>query len=187
LARGYVFTRRTHWRGTGFELTIGRRKDGGFRQLKEEGFSACSPAVAWVRAQGKHGIKGGRPRLDLTGEERAERRREQKRAYRVRKNGGKPAQPRLSKSDAWYLEIWGKLPGEPLTPEEFAERQPLWNAHLQESIRRDERHEAAKRARRELRRANRKRPSPPPAPVRVGRNAPCPCGSGRKFKKCCGP
>ena len=21
---------------------------------------------------------------------------------------------------------------------------------------------------------------------RVGRNAPCPCGSGRKYKKCCG-
>jgi uncharacterized protein len=29
----------------------------------------------------------------------------------------------------------------------------------------------------------------PPQPVRsskVGRNAPCPCGSGRKYKKCCG-
>jgi uncharacterized protein len=26
----------------------------------------------------------------------------------------------------------------------------------------------------------------PPAPVRVGRNDPCPCGSGRKYKKCCG-
>jgi hypothetical protein len=24
-------------------------------------------------------------------------------------------------------------------------------------------------------------------PQRVGRNDPCPCGSGRKFKKCCGP
>jgi HEAT repeat protein len=34
-------------------------------------------------------------------------------------------------------------------------------------------------------------PPPPAAPVsaqaaRVGRNDPCPCGSGRKFKKCCG-
>lgn len=29
------------------------------------------------------------------------------------------------------------------------------------------------------------RPSPPPA-GRVGRNAPCPCGSGRKHKLCCG-
>lgn len=32
---------------------------------------------------------------------------------------------------------------------------------------------------------------PRPEPVRraepkVGRNDPCPCGSGRKFKKCCG-
>jgi SEC-C motif domain protein len=29
-----------------------------------------------------------------------------------------------------------------------------------------------------------------PQPVtsnKVGRNAPCPCGSGKKFKKCCGP
>ena len=27
---------------------------------------------------------------------------------------------------------------------------------------------------------------PAPASVRIGRNDPCPCGSGRKFKKCCG-
>jgi preprotein translocase subunit SecA len=31
----------------------------------------------------------------------------------------------------------------------------------------------------------------PPAPLRregdkIGRNAPCPCGSGKKYKKCCG-
>ncbi|MBW3843350.1 SecC motif-containing protein [Aeromonas hydrophila] len=25
-----------------------------------------------------------------------------------------------------------------------------------------------------------------PEPLRVGRNNPCPCGSGKKFKKCCG-
>jgi uncharacterized protein YchJ len=24
------------------------------------------------------------------------------------------------------------------------------------------------------------------APAKVGRNDPCPCGSGKKFKKCCG-
>ena len=24
------------------------------------------------------------------------------------------------------------------------------------------------------------------APAKVGRNEPCPCGSGKKFKKCCG-
>jgi hypothetical protein len=34
-------------------------------------------------------------------------------------------------------------------------------------------------------------PPPPPAPAasagpKVGRNDPCPCGSGKKFKKCCG-
>jgi SEC-C motif-containing protein len=27
---------------------------------------------------------------------------------------------------------------------------------------------------------------PPVAEVKVGRNDPCPCGSGKKFKKCCG-
>ena len=27
---------------------------------------------------------------------------------------------------------------------------------------------------------------PEPAPAKVGRNDPCPCGSGKKFKKCCG-
>jgi uncharacterized protein YchJ len=31
----------------------------------------------------------------------------------------------------------------------------------------------------------------PPMPIveqspKIGRNAPCPCGSGRKYKKCCG-
>jgi preprotein translocase subunit SecA len=34
------------------------------------------------------------------------------------------------------------------------------------------------------------RPGPPPQVVRksdkVGRNEPCPCGSGKKYKKCCG-
>ena len=28
--------------------------------------------------------------------------------------------------------------------------------------------------------------SPPPLSTKVGRNAPCPCGSGKKYKKCCG-
>lgn len=27
---------------------------------------------------------------------------------------------------------------------------------------------------------------PKPATGKIGRNAPCPCGSGKKFKKCCG-
>jgi hypothetical protein len=29
-------------------------------------------------------------------------------------------------------------------------------------------------------------PATPAAPQKVGRNDPCPCGSGKKFKKCCG-
>jgi SWIM/SEC-C metal-binding protein len=30
------------------------------------------------------------------------------------------------------------------------------------------------------------RPTPLRNPQKVGRNDPCPCGSGRKYKKCCG-
>ncbi len=29
-------------------------------------------------------------------------------------------------------------------------------------------------------------PQPYTAPPKIGRNAPCPCGSGKKYKKCCG-
>ena len=28
--------------------------------------------------------------------------------------------------------------------------------------------------------------SAPPGEIRAGRNDPCPCGSGKKYKKCCG-
>jgi hypothetical protein len=31
------------------------------------------------------------------------------------------------------------------------------------------------------------RPGPHLSPGKVGRNSPCPCGSGKKFKRCCGP
>jgi preprotein translocase subunit SecA len=34
--------------------------------------------------------------------------------------------------------------------------------------------------------AGQRRGEPPPAPRKVGRNDPCPCGSGLKYKKCCG-
>jgi uncharacterized protein YecA (UPF0149 family) len=30
------------------------------------------------------------------------------------------------------------------------------------------------------------KPAPTPTPTKVGRNDPCPCGSGKKVKKCCG-
>ena len=29
-------------------------------------------------------------------------------------------------------------------------------------------------------------PMQPVVKLKIGRNSPCPCGSGRKFKKCCG-
>ena len=161
------------------------------------------PEVA--RSQGKHGIKGvahgikgGRPRLDLTDDERAERRRKQHEAYR-RRNGiqAKPpsSKPRPKSWVQEYYEIWGKGPGAPLTPEEFAEREPLWNAEVlkqQEADKLREAEEQRRKLERQKRREERGRQyfTPPPSPVAatpsVGRNQPCPCGSGRKFKKCCG-
>ena len=83
-----------------------------------------------------------------------------------------------------------------LTPEEFAQREPIWNAEVlkqQESAKRREVEEQRRKLERQKRReeGGRQRPAPFPFPVAatpsVGRNQPCPCGSGRKFKKCCGP
>ena len=136
-----------------------------------------------------HGIKGGRPRLALTDEQRAQRRRDQQTAYR-RKKGIMPRERRLNEWENWYFSVWGKMPGEPLTPEEYAEREPLWNAQVQErqeaKTRRgedslEERLEHIKQYQRQYQPLK-----PYRAPASVSRNEPCPCGSGRKFKKCCG-
>ena len=113
-----------------------------------------------------HGVKGGRPRLQLTDEERAQRKRDQQTAYRRRK-GVPERMPGLGPGGSEYVRIWGKAPGEPLTAEEFALREPLWNARVERK--RSVRHAA-----------------PVIAKPSVGRNEPCPCGSGRKFKICCG-
>ena len=93
--------------------------------------------LAVAKAQGHHGIKGaahgvkgGRPPLDLTHEERTERRRAQQTAYRRRK--GISERSHLRGLDAKYFAIWGKLPSEPLTPEEYAEREPLWIASIKQ-------------------------------------------------------
>ncbi|MDL2286700.1 SEC-C domain-containing protein, partial [Desulfococcaceae bacterium OttesenSCG-928-F15] len=31
------------------------------------------------------------------------------------------------------------------------------------------------------------KPKPASGTEKIGRNEPCPCGSGKKYKKCCGP
>jgi hypothetical protein len=141
-----------------------------------------------------------RPRLDLTDEERAERRCKQQETYR-RRNGipaKKAGPPRAHPKSGFqeYYEIWGKPPGEPLTSEEFAKREPLWNAEVlkqQEAAKCWELGKQQRKLERQDRREARGRQhfAPPPAPAAatpsVGRNQPCPCGSNRKFKKCCGP
>jgi uncharacterized protein YecA (UPF0149 family) len=89
-----------------------------------------------ARAQGHHGAKGGRPRLELTESERLARRREQKRTSRMKRATAPQviAKPAPNKHVAPYVQA------------------PFFDAEA---------------------------PKP-------GRNEPCPCGSGRKFKKCCG-
>lgn len=112
--------------------------------------------VEVARAQGEHGKKGGRPRLDLTDEERAERKErlrlqklssyhkrkvlltdeEKRRRRRERwkrqalefaaKRASLREQRERKKEDAWYVSIWGKPPGEPLTPEEYAAGELRW-------------------------------------------------------------
>ena len=199
------------------------------------------PEVA--RAQAKHGIKGaahgikgGRPRLELTDEERKERRRQQQEAWR-RRNGIPPKEvltreerrqcTEREHQERWneeYRGVWGKLPGKPLTAGEFAARQNAFRSWVRACrdrnhplhwpvafVRRHFREERQRQRAEELqsldagslqRAAGRKTqarlirqepqrwapfPSPVAATPSVGRNQPCPCGSGRKFKKCCGP
>jgi hypothetical protein len=81
-----------------------------------------------------HGFKGGRPKFDLTEEQRTERRRKQKEDYR-RRNGIMPRE-REPKKDYWtalYIATWGKPPGEPPTPEEYKEREPYFNQWVAEN------------------------------------------------------
>jgi len=191
------------------------------------------PEVA--RAQGHHGIKGashgvkgGRPRLELTADERKERRRKQYEAWR-RRNGIFPKPvltweerrelDRIAHAKEWdeiYRSVWHKLPGQPLSSAEFVKRFsafrswvkscrernfPLaWRVdfvcrHYRE-IGREEREKERNREDLEerllhvqeyelLQRLISSHSSNVLSPS-AGRNAPCPCGSSLKFKKCCG-
>ena len=55
-----------------------------------------------------------------------------------------------------------------------------------ESLHRQAVERARRRARAAKRAANAPRPAQPRTQPKVGRNDPCPCGSGRKYKHCCG-
>lgn len=88
-------------------------------------------------------------------------------------------------------------------PEELAKiaaNRPEWTANLSAAVREfhdywaDRRRSAAVEAAAAMR-ARGKMPGPTsdrvPEPIRrdgpkIGRNAPCPCGSGKKYKRCCG-
>ena len=92
------------------------------------------PTYHLSRRFGK-GCPAERLRLDLSDDERAGRRRKQQEAYRRRKGiqpkkAAKPKPPPIDWAQE-YFNIWGEPPGVPLTKEEFAEREPLWNARIQ--------------------------------------------------------
>jgi hypothetical protein len=76
----------------------------------------------------------GRPKLDLTDGERTERRRKQQEAWRRRQGiPAKNARSTKVRPTSWaqeYFDTWGKSPGVPLTPEEFAQRDPVWNERV---------------------------------------------------------
>jgi len=183
-----------------------------------------------------HGVKGGRPRLALTDEGRAQRRRDQQQAYRRRKGilprevltreerEERNRRERDGRFNEEYRRVWRKLPGVPLTAGEFTKRYGAfrrWVRACQDRCAplnspvgfvRSQFREERRRERdempgsmdegswqptdeREIQAEQERRvrqhwvPTLPPLDETpsVGRNQPCPCGSGRKFKKCCGP
>lgn len=107
------------------------------------------PEIA--RAQGKHGIKGaahgikgGRPKLDMTDEERTKHRRKQHETYR-RKKGIPPKEvltfeerkeraerEHRERWDEEFRRVWRKLPGEPLKDWEFRQRYPAFRKWVQD-------------------------------------------------------
>jgi len=127
--------------------------------------------VEVARAQGHHGIKGavhgskgGRPRLDLTEAERIERRKAQKLAARPAKlTDLERAERKAAKEREWAAIMAKRFPnGRGPRPGSVARRTVPAVTHSP-------------------------RVAPSPLAAVVGRNEPCPCGSGRKFKKCCSP
>ncbi len=76
---------------------------------------------------------------------------------------------------------------------ETIESKDVWNADnfvYQDSLNTTPEYPAPKRERVEATTTNsgqgEQRPEPIRAAVKVGRNQPCPCGSGKKYKQCCG-
>jgi uncharacterized protein len=78
-------------------------------------------------------------------------------------------------------EVDPQWPHEPVTAEKSIELIGWMAAGLARSYR----HFAPQR-REHVRSAGRPAESPRRAAPKVGRNEPCPCGSGKKFKRCCG-
>lgn len=77
-------------------------------------------------------------------------------------------------------------------PEEIAKRQARWKKEEEDQMRAD----AKAKTREEAQRSERIYQPPDPFTIddegnvvrrqKIGRNDPCPCGSGKKYKKCCG-
>ena len=56
----------------------------------------------------------------------------------------RPSKVRPTNAAQKYFDIWGKPPKEPLTPEKFAKRKPIWNAKVLKQQKVAERWEAEK-------------------------------------------
>ena len=121
---------------------------------------------------------------------------------------------RAKRRDEEYRSVWGKLPGERLSAAEFEKRYRAFQSWVRacqarnyplawsvDFVRRHYREERRRQRAEEMKYwsdvepnlqaqfdewARRRSVAPSVTPPSVGRNEPCPCGSGRKFKKCCG-
>lgn len=123
--------------------------------------------------------------------------------FRVPKNEARPAGPLRQATSLHYDFVTGQskviesLPGNP-SPNDLVQAMRAANPDLAKTLR--HRHRQLKRlGRRLLSQPAEESPQdgegaweapPAPQPARApdgpGRNDPCPCGSGKKFKKCCG-
>jgi ribosome-binding protein aMBF1 (putative translation factor) len=149
-----------------------------------------------ARAQGHHGAKGGRPRLNLDETDRLARLRKQKSESKRRRAATDDKEPKPFTTRETTFEDRNPIAANyerarialGLSRVELAETLGVTvrTIHRRESGASPITLEAqlameglAERMGFQVNRQHYAEPTP-------GRNEPCPCGSGRKFKKCCG-
>ena len=149
-----------------------------------------------ARAQGIHGAKGGRPKLDLTEEQRLARRRDQIRRSKLRRAAIDTEKPKTTPSRETEFENanWLAAKYEKIRMDLGQSRVELakklgvtrQTIHRRESGQTPITREAQLALEGVVERMGFKMARQEYAEPQPGRNDPCACGSGRKFKKCCG-